>query len=186
MYPLPEGIMMSPVISAVPGLRTWRARLLIAAVALVAGAGALFASPGVARADVLYNGIYRNWQSGNCLDSNWSGSAYSIPCNGGNFQNWSIDHVDALNDYYFGFKIIDDETGMCLDTNSSALYTHSCVTGDPNQIWWMYGLDDTHQIWVNKAFTTVLWDNGNGGGLGMANVSPYNLENGLGIWKPGF
>lgn len=182
----PEGSTMSPVISAVPGLRTWRSRLLIAAVALVAAAGALFASTGVAQAAVLYNGIYRNWQSGNCLDSDYNGAAYSIGCNGGNYQNWSIDHVATLDGWIFGFHIIDDQTHWCLDTNSSAVYTHKCVSGDPNQIWWMYGLDDTHQVWVNDAFGSILWDNGNGS-LQMETVEdPWQVTNGLGIWKPGF
>jgi hypothetical protein len=176
---------MSLVISAARRLRTWRSRLLIAAVALVAAAG-LFASMGVAQADVLYNGIYRNWQSGNCLDSNYNGDAYSIGCNGGTYQNWSIDHVATQNGYVFGFNITDDQTGMCLDTNSISVYTHSCVSNDPNQIWWMYGLDGTHEVWVNDAFGSILWDNGDGS-LQMETVpNPWGETNGQGIWKPGF
>jgi len=168
--------------------RVRRSRLLIAAVGLVA-AGALFASMGVAHADVLYNGIYRNWASGNCLDSDY-GTAYSIPCNGGGNQNWSIDHVDTLSGYIFGYHIIDDKTGWCLDTNSSDVYTHSCVSGDPNQVWWMYGLDGTHQVWVNKAFRSILWDNGCGcgnGSLQMETVqNPWAVTNGQGIWRDGY
>jgi hypothetical protein len=150
---------MSPVISAVPGLPTWRSRLLIAAVALVAAAGAIFASAGTARADILYNGIYRNWQSGNCLDSrvtsDGQGLAYSIGCNGGNYQNWSIDHVATTDNWVFGFNIIDDATHWCLDTNSTSVYTHVCVANDPNQIWWMYGYDATHQVWGACNFRCV-------------------------------
>jgi hypothetical protein len=177
---------MSPVISAVPGPRTWRSRLLLAAVALLAAAGALFASTGVAKANVLYDGIYRNWQSGNCLDSNYNGDAYSIACNGGNYQDWSINYLATYQGYIFGFNIIDDRTGMCLDTNGGSVYTHSCVSGDPNQIWLMYGLDDTHQVWVNEEFGSILWDNGNGT-LQMVSVeNPWQETNGLGVWKPGF
>lgn len=186
---------MSSAVRAVPGLRSWRARLLIAAVALVSAAGALFTSSGVAHADVLYNGIYRNWQSGHCLDSNENGVAYSIACNGGNYQNWSIDHVETQNGWLFGFNIIDDETHLCLDTNSSAVYTHSCVSGDPNQVWWMNALDNEHHVWQNSAFPDkILWDNGDGS-LGMSTSwswssdpsLPYCIPtSGLGMWKPGF
>jgi hypothetical protein len=185
---------MSPVISTVSGPHTWRARLLIAAVALVAAAGAFFASPGVARADVLYNGQYRSWGTGNCLDSNWNGDAYSIGCNWGNFQNWTINHVATLEGFIFGFNITDDETHRCLDSNGSSVYTWSyCIAGDTNQLWWMIGQDNIHQVWCNASFSDLgnqrcgaLWDNGNGT-LTIRQVGyPWSLGDGHGIWRPGF
>jgi hypothetical protein len=50
-------------------------------------------------------------QTGWCLDSNYSGNVYTLPCNGGNFQNWLMVPVHQSNDT-FAFR--DAQTGTCL------------------------------------------------------------------------
>jgi len=62
-----------------------------------------------------------NYVMGLCLDSNDSGNAYTLPCNGGNFQNWRFD----VN------RVRDAQTGRCLDSNDSGnVYTSPCNGGN--------------------------------------------------------
>jgi serine/threonine-protein kinase len=66
-------------------------------------------------------------RTGWCLDSNdhgnGTGSVYTLPCNGGYNQDW------FFNDN--SFTIIDEETGYCLDSNTSgSVYTLLCNGGN--------------------------------------------------------
>jgi serine/threonine-protein kinase len=146
-------------------------------------AATLIAFPGMAHADVLYSGIYRNWDTARCLDSNAAGNAYTLGCNGGNYQNWKIDHVQTYNGWLFGFRIINQQTERCLDSNAAGwVYTLPCNGGD-YQVWWMYGIDDTHQVWVNKATGNTLTDNGSLVAVPVWN--PWGAA-GSGQWRPGY
>ena len=67
---------------------------------------------------------WQNTATLRCLDSNSRGSAYTLGCNGGDFQLWTN---TPLN---FGDQIRDKATGMCLDSNTSgSAYTLSCNGG---------------------------------------------------------
>jgi hypothetical protein len=50
------------------------------------GGDASILNPGVSEAAAVET--YQNLATGRCLDSNTSGSAYTLGCNGGSFQRW--------------------------------------------------------------------------------------------------
>lgn len=64
-----------------------------------------------------------------CLDGNW-GSAYSLGCNGGDWQHWREISTST------GWMLQSVHTGWVLDSNHSDVYTN------PN-----YGDGDTYQRW---------------------------------------
>ncbi|MFB7948639.1 hypothetical protein ACFC6L_27410 [Kitasatospora phosalacinea] len=71
------------------------ARLASALTALVAftavaGVAATPAQAGDQPGEVWYTGIIRSWAQGRCLDANDKNEVYTIPCNGGQYQQWRI------------------------------------------------------------------------------------------------
>ena len=68
---------------------------------------------------------YQNLATGRCLDSNTSGSVYTLGCNGGSFQKWN---VIANSDGTRSFRNL--ATSRCLDSNTSgSVYTLGCNGG---------------------------------------------------------
>lgn len=58
-------------------------------------------------------------QTHRCLDSNASGQAYTLPCNGGRYQRWHV--------YDSPTRLIDVKTGRCLAANTKDLiFTWPC------------------------------------------------------------
>jgi hypothetical protein len=79
--------------------------------------------------------IQEYYSPGRCLDSNFAGAAYGIPCNGGGYQRWDFFYEGQATDPFYHltwdtYEIIDRATQRCLDANGSAAYTLPCNGGD--------------------------------------------------------
>jgi serine/threonine-protein kinase len=73
--------------------------------------------------------IFTDVATGRCLDSNSSGSAYTLACNGGNYQRWRPQVVG-------GTLFVDVATGRCLKAPAQGgASTAGCNSSDNDQIW---------------------------------------------------
>lgn len=162
-------------------------RVLIMVAALVA---AMSLTPATA-AHADWTSVLRSWAQGNCLDSNWVGETYTVPCNGGNFQNWHVEERGLTNcdpnthACSVMYQVRNAQTDRCLDSDwSGALYTSGCQDSNRWQKWFV-----TSNNWDQVRF----FDNVETGRCLDANVPdgrPYTnavcYSGGYQDWKPGF
>jgi hypothetical protein len=73
-----------------------------------------------------------NVATGRCLDSNTSGSAYMLPCNGGDYQSWYY----LGSDWSGAILLVDVHTGRCIaPTGATSIGTTGCNSNDAYDSW---------------------------------------------------
>jgi outer membrane phospholipase A len=84
-----------------------------------------FTVPGSAAAETrAAPAVLKDVATGFCLDSNGNRQVYTLSCNGGSYQKWT------LSKGRFGTTLKDVATGFCLDSNANRqVYTLGCNGG---------------------------------------------------------
>ncbi|MFI7081622.1 RICIN domain-containing protein [Micromonospora sp. NPDC049903] len=103
-------------------------------ITLLASLTTVIATPQAASAAAAPVYHLRNVQTGLCLDSNSSGTVYTLACNGGNNQKWyDLPAAPIVHRYI----MVNVATGRCLSTNYNGdLYTAACENSHPLQFWY--------------------------------------------------
>jgi len=118
-------IKLTRVIS--PGMRRPARRVTVPMLALLAAGAITVAAPAVG-ARAATTTTLRDVSTLFCLDSNGNGNVYTLPCNGGNYQNWVFQPVAGYTNAY---NVVDAQTQRCLDSNASGdVYTLPCNGGN--------------------------------------------------------
>ena len=131
---------MKASLSRFTGLKAATAAVLALGITLV------IASPASARTVE----TYKNFDSGHCLDADWTGHVYGIPCNGGLNQEWQVGEDNNA------VQLKNVGTGQCLDSNGEGVYTLGC-NGSDNQRWYV-GHSGDYIGFRNVVTWRCLWD----------------------------
>lgn len=121
------------------------ARKRLLSIGSVLGAAAfVVGTAGAAQADSyvsIVSGSFDVLATKYCLDSNTNGlgggvgAVYTLPCNGGNYQNWTVEQDTSRGGLY---RFIDNQTLRCLTNDGTKVYAIGCINGSNLQLWYWY------------------------------------------------
>ena len=114
-------------------------------------------------------GTIRSQPTGLCVDSDTNpamvlngtpsgGHAFSSACGGTKTQQWSEGPLTSLDspradDMY---RLVNRQTGFCLDANADSIYTLPCIDPDTYQIWQRVRPNATTVAYRNQATNRCL------------------------------
>lgn len=104
-----------------------------------------------------------------CLDSDTSGSVYTLDCSGGRFQLWTNTPLS------FGDQIRDLATGRCLDSNTDGhAYTQPCNDGAFQQ--WTVRYTGSFGFEIRNVATGLCLDSNTGGSVYTLTCNNGNFQ----------
>ncbi len=121
-----------------------RKRLLLSLSSVLGSAGLVMGTANTALADSYVNILTASFQvyaTGYCLDSNTNGlgggvgAVYTLKCNGGNYQKWTVQQDTSKGGYY---RFVDNQTLRCLTNDGGKVYAIGCINGSDLQLWSWY------------------------------------------------
>ncbi|MEV5348630.1 hypothetical protein [Streptomyces achromogenes] len=141
-----------------PSWRQWVVARLAAALAtlaaIVATAGVVAppAQAGDGPGAIWYTGIIRSWAQGRCLDSNDNGDVYTIPCNGGQYQQWWITIVEHPENEWATVQIQNVKThrflgAICGSCGSWQPGVKTYDSWDPDKNWLLFPGNSDWTAW---------------------------------------
>ncbi|WP_239311208.1 MULTISPECIES: ricin-type beta-trefoil lectin domain protein [unclassified Frankia] len=115
---------------------------------------------------------WKNTATLRCLDSNTSGSVYTLGCNGGGYQLWTNTPLT------YGDQIKDYQTGRCLDSNANgSVYTLGCNGGSYQQ--WKVTYKGTYGYEIKNVATGFCLDSNASGSVYTLGCNGGNFQR----WK---
>ncbi|MGI5182393.1 RICIN domain-containing protein [Dactylosporangium sp. CA-152071] len=170
------------------GRRSRRLLAVLITVVTVAMSAVAFQSPAQA---YVGTSVLRNWETGRCLDSNWNGDVYTLPCSlpvrSNDHQIW--EPVKLVHNKFDIVKLRNKATGLCLiwlPGNPNVIRTtdqcgYNGLASDIRISWAAEGTGWSNVVFRNRVGGQVL------DGNHVGHVYPHASNNGgFQQWKFGY